>query len=66
MHLHFLNVRNYSSSANVFDSMGDYYLAQADTVNAIEFFKKAIAIGDLSYSKDKLAEIQKGIAVKVH
>jgi len=54
-----LNVKNYSKNANVYDSMGDYYLAQSDTVKAIEFFEQAIATGDLSYTKEKLANLKK-------
>jgi tetratricopeptide (TPR) repeat protein len=54
-----LNLKNYPTHANVFDSMGDYYLAQADTLKAIEFFEKAVTLGDLSYSKDKLKTIRK-------
>jgi tetratricopeptide (TPR) repeat protein len=48
-----LNIRNYPQSANVFDSMGDYYLAQSDTLKAIEHFKKAIDKGS-SFTKEKL------------
>ncbi len=53
-----LNIKNYPNHANVFDSMGDYYLAQADTINAIKFFEKAISMGDLAYSKDKLEQLK--------
>jgi len=54
-----LNVENYPDSPNVYDSMGDYYLSVSDTANAINSFSKAVEIGDLSYSKEKLEELQK-------
>jgi predicted alpha/beta superfamily hydrolase len=53
-----LNTENYPQSANVFDSMGDYYLAQKDTVNAKENFSKAVDIGKLPYSKEKLDKLK--------
>ena len=39
-----LNIRNYPNSPNVYDSMGDYYLAQRDTLKALEFFTKALEV----------------------
>jgi uncharacterized protein len=53
-----MNVDNYPQSANVYDSMGDCYLAQQDTANAIENFSKAVSIGNLTYSKDKLDKLK--------
>lgn len=53
-----LNTENYPLSANVFDSMGDYYLAQQDTAHAIENFSKAVSIGNLVYSKEKLSKLK--------
>ncbi len=53
-----LNTENYPQSANVFDSMGDYYLAQQDTVNAIENFSKAVDMGNLPYSREKLGKLK--------
>lgn len=49
-----LNIRNYPQSANVFDSMGDYYLAQSDTAQAIEHFKKAFELGESPFTREKL------------
>ena len=43
-----LNIRNYPQSANVFDSMGDYFIAQQDTLKAIEQFRKAYELGPAS------------------
>jgi hypothetical protein len=53
-----LNIRNYPKSANTYDSMGDYYLAIGDKTNAKKNFAKAVEIGDLSYSKEKLAKLE--------
>jgi len=55
-----LNIQNYRNSANVFDSMGDYYLSQSDTLNAIEHFTKAIEIGNSPISKEKLEKLKDG------
>lgn len=49
-----LNIRNYPHSANVFDSMGDYYLAQSDTLKAIEHFQTAFEMGESPLTKEKL------------
>ena len=54
-----LNIRNYPQSANVFDSMGDYYLAQTDTMKAIEHFKKAYDMGESPFTKEKLDALEK-------
>jgi hypothetical protein len=54
-----MNVKNYPDSPNVYDSMGDYYLNQKDTVKAIEQFNKALTLGDLSYTKEKLKTLKK-------
>ena len=53
-----LNLQNYPQSANVFDSMGDYYLAQADTLQAIEHFKKAFDMGESPITKEKLDALE--------
>lgn len=53
-----LNIRNYPKSQNVYDSMGDYYVAMADKPNAIEFFKKALAFGESEIIRDKLAKLE--------
>jgi predicted alpha/beta superfamily hydrolase len=54
-----LNIRNYPQSANVFDSMGDFYLARADTIKAIENFKKAYDMGESPFTKEKLDALSK-------
>lgn len=53
-----LNLRNYPHSANVYDSMGDYFLAQSDTLQAVEHFKKALALGESPITKEKLDALE--------
>jgi predicted alpha/beta superfamily hydrolase len=53
-----LNIQNYPESANVYDSMGDFYLDQEDTLQAIEQFKKALTLGDSPYTREKLSQLQ--------
>ncbi|MEP5611762.1 MAG: alpha/beta hydrolase-fold protein [Cyclobacteriaceae bacterium] len=54
-----LNVKNYPESANVYDSMGDYYANESDTLNAIKFFEKAIALGASPVTKEKLEQFKR-------
>jgi predicted alpha/beta superfamily hydrolase len=53
-----LNIMNYPGSANVYDSMGDFYLDQEDTLQAIEQFKKALELGDSPYTREKLSRLE--------
>ena len=55
-----LNIENYPKSANVFESMGDYYLFQSDTLNAIKEFKKGLGIGKNPALKEKLEKLENG------
>lgn len=54
-----LNVTNYPNSFNVFDSLGDYYVAVGKKKKAIENFKKSIELNADSYSKEKLEALLK-------
>ena len=38
------NVNLYPESLNVYDSMGDGFLAAGDTASAVENFKKSVAV----------------------
>jgi predicted alpha/beta superfamily hydrolase len=53
-----LNVVNYPESSNVYDSLGDYYVAKNDKANAIESFKKALSIKEVDYTRQKLEKLQ--------
>ena len=44
-------------SAKVFESMGDYYLFQSDTLNAIKEFKNGLEIGENNTLKEKLKKL---------
>lgn len=55
-----LNIRNYPNSANVFDSMGDYYVSQSDTIMAINYFSKAVEKGGGTQTKEKLEKLKIG------
>lgn len=54
-----LNVKNYPESFNVYDSLGDFYVDKGEKDNAIESYKKSIALNKNSYSKDKLEALEK-------
>lgn len=53
-----LNIHNYPESANVYDSMGDFYLDQSDTLRAIEQFGKALELGDSPITREKLTQLE--------
>jgi hypothetical protein len=54
-----LNVKNYPESPNVYDSRGDYYLAQKDTAQAIQNYEKTLSIEKVSYTKEKLEKLKR-------
>ena len=54
-----LNIRNYPKSSNVYDSRGDCFLAEGDSVKALEFFRKALEVGHNDYSQVKIDALQK-------
>jgi uncharacterized protein len=48
------NVANYPQSFNVYDSLGDYYLAVGDTKQAAASFKKALSMKETTDTRKKL------------
>ncbi len=52
-----LNISNYPKSFNVYDSMGDYYVAKNDSLKAAEFFKKALTLSENPDTRKKLENI---------
>ena len=52
-----MNIKNYSASANVYDSMGDFFLNQNDTLQAKEQFRKALELGDNPFTREKLDQL---------
>lgn len=55
-----VNIDNYPKNFNVYDSMGDYYLAREDKANAEKYFKKALSIKYTKEIMDKLDKVQAG------
>ena len=53
-----LNIRNYPESANVYDSMGDFYMDQGDTLQAVVQFTKALELGDNPFTREKLDQLE--------
>jgi len=49
-----LNIENYPKSSNVYDSRGDCFLAQQDSIKALEYFTKALEVGSNDFSQEKI------------
>jgi uncharacterized protein len=54
-----LNIHNYPNSFNVYDSMGDLYLARNDKDRAAGMFKKSLSLHENPDTRKKLDAIQK-------
>jgi len=54
-----MNIENYPSSSNVFDSYGDFFAAKKDTVNAIMNYEKALTITMNAITLQKLNVLAK-------
>lgn len=52
-----LNVRNYPKSFNVYDSMGDYWLARGDKAKAAANFKKSLSLRETAETRKKLESL---------
>ncbi|SEN89017.1 hypothetical protein SAMN05192574_104493 [Mucilaginibacter gossypiicola] len=55
-----VNIDNYPKNFNVYDSMGDCFLARDDKANAEKYFKKALSIKYTKEIMDKLDKVQAG------
>jgi hypothetical protein len=53
-----MNIKYYPNSLNVFDSMGDYYVAIGDKQKAIECFTKAYSVNKWKATKEKLERLR--------
>ena len=53
-----MNIDNYPNSDNVYDSYADLMVQQKDTANAIVNYKKALAIKENAYTKQKLGVLE--------
>ena len=56
-----LNIKNYPNSSNVYDSRGDCYLAEKDSLKALELFNKALKLEDLEIYRDKIKKLEENI-----
>jgi len=54
-----LNVSNYPTSVNVYDSLGDFYVAKGEKDKAVEAYRKALSIKEWADTRRKLNEILK-------
>jgi predicted alpha/beta superfamily hydrolase len=54
-----LNIKNYPESANVYDSMADYYERQNDFVSALENVTKAYEISHSDIHKSRIEKLKK-------
>jgi predicted alpha/beta superfamily hydrolase len=54
-----LNIKNYPKSADAFEAMGNCYLIQSDTLNALKTLKKGLEIGENKAIKEKLEKLEK-------
>jgi uncharacterized protein len=52
-----LNIENYPNSNNVYDSYADYLVAKQDSINAVTYYKKALAIKNDAATQHKLEAI---------
>jgi len=48
-----MNVENYPQSSNVFDSMGDYFVAIGDVAKGVDFYKKALDVEEVPITREK-------------
>jgi predicted alpha/beta superfamily hydrolase len=53
-----MNIKNYPNSSNVYDSRGDCFLAQQDSLKGLEYFEKALKIGPNPDSQKKIDQLK--------
>lgn len=53
-----LNLQNFPKSPDAYESMGDYYLFQSDTLNAIKTFKAGLEVGEKQGLMQKLENLE--------
>jgi predicted alpha/beta superfamily hydrolase len=53
-----MNIDNYPKSANVYDSMGDYYAATNEKEKAKDSYRKALALNENADTRTKLKELE--------
>jgi tetratricopeptide (TPR) repeat protein len=53
-----MNIENYPSSFNAYDSMGDLYRAEGNKQKAIEYYNKALELRDWPETKEKIEKLR--------
>jgi len=53
-----MNIENYPKSENVYDSMGDFYVATGDKEKAIDYFRKALTVQENADTRQKLQKLE--------
>ncbi len=53
-----MNIQNYPKSGNVYDSMGDFYVATGDKEKAMDYFRKALTIRENADTRQKLQKLE--------
>ncbi|PCJ90960.1 MAG: esterase [Flavobacteriaceae bacterium] len=59
-----LNIQNFPKSSNVYDSRGDCFLAQQDSVKALEYFTKALEVGNNIFSQEKIDTLKENLKIE--
>ena len=59
-----LNIQNYPESSNVYDSRGDCFLAQQDSITALKYFTKAMEVGDNNFSQEKIDMLKENLNIE--
>ena len=52
-----LNCANFPESADVYDSLGDFYAAKGDKIKASENYSKSLSISEMSETRQKLEKL---------
>lgn len=56
-----LGIEYYPSSANAYDSLADYYLAQDDFENALKYVSKAYELSGSDYHKERMKKFEENM-----
>ncbi|WP_048921599.1 tetratricopeptide repeat protein [Rufibacter radiotolerans] len=55
-----MNLDNYPTVGNLYDSMGDYYVKIGDKKKAMEAFRKALSLEEVADTRRKLKQLEAG------
>lgn len=59
-----LNIQNFPKSSNVYDSRGDCFLNQQDSIKALEYFTKALEVGGNEFSQEKIDMLKENLKIE--